>query len=91
MVITSIGTTSPPRPKPAGVAPGREPAAAAAASSMPVKWNEANLQANEDEALAANRMQITEPKTPFHYLGDDGEPFDALGPHDGGALIGHAG
>ena len=41
---------------------------------MPIKWNEANLQANEEEATAANRMQITEPKTPFHYLGDDGEP-----------------
>ena len=41
---------------------------------MPVKWDEANLQANAEEATAANRMQITEPKTPFHYLGDDGEP-----------------
>ena len=41
---------------------------------MSIKWNEANLQANEEEATAANRMQITEPKTPFHYLGDDGEP-----------------
>jgi len=42
--------------------------------AMSIKWNEANLQANEEEATAANRMQITEPKTPFHYLGDDGEP-----------------
>ena len=43
-------------------------------AAMSIKWNEANLQANEEEATAANRMQITEPKTPFHYLGDDGEP-----------------
>ena len=41
---------------------------------MPIKWDEANLEANEEDAVAANRMQITEPKTPFHYLGDDGEP-----------------
>jgi protein phosphatase inhibitor 2 len=41
---------------------------------MPVKWDEGNLEANAEEATAANRMQITEPKTPFHYLGDDGEP-----------------
>ena len=53
--------------------------AAAAASlgdarAQAIKWNEANLEANEEERLAANRMRITEPKTPFHYLGDDGEP-----------------
>ena len=46
----------------------------AAIGQMPVKWDEANLEANAEEATAANRMQITEPKTPFHYLGDDGEP-----------------
>lgn len=42
--------------------------------SSEIRWDEANLQQNEEESLAANRMRITEPKTPFHYLGDDGEP-----------------
>ena len=45
-----------------------------AASDSAIRWDEANLQLNEEESLAANRMRITEPKTPFHYLGDDCEP-----------------
>ena len=39
-----------------------------------LRWDEANLEANEADSLAADRMKILEPKTPFHYLGDDGEP-----------------
>ena len=39
-----------------------------------VRWDEANLSANDAESLAANRQQILEPKTPFHYLAEDGEP-----------------
>ena len=44
------------------------------ASNGSLRWDEDNLQQNEEDSLAANRMRITEPKTPFHYLGDDGEP-----------------
>ena len=39
-----------------------------------LRWDEANLEANEADSLAADRMKILEPKSPFHYLGDDGEP-----------------
>lgn len=39
-----------------------------------IKWDETNLAENEEEKEAAQRTKILEPKTPFHYLGDDGEP-----------------
>ncbi|KAL1524438.1 hypothetical protein AB1Y20_019333 [Prymnesium parvum] len=39
-----------------------------------IKWDEVNLAANEEEKESAQRTKIAEPKTPFHYLGDDGEP-----------------
>ena len=45
-----------------------------------IRWDEGNLQHNEQESLAAQRMKIDEPKTPFHYLEDDGEEPVALPP-----------
>ena len=38
-----------------------------------VRWDETNLQQNAEESEAANRQKILEPKTPFHYLEEDGE------------------
>ena len=45
-----------------------------------VNWDETNLQANEEESLAANRMKIDEPKTPFHRLKEDGEEPESFPP-----------
>jgi hypothetical protein len=39
-----------------------------------IHWDEQNLQVNEEEAIAANRTKILEPKTPFHYLEEGDEP-----------------
>ena len=38
-----------------------------------LRWDEVNLAANEQEAFDANRQKIDEPKTPFHYLDEDGD------------------
>ena len=38
-----------------------------------LRWDETNLSTNAAESLAANRQRIDEPKTPFHYLDEDGE------------------
>ena len=37
-----------------------------ARSHSGVKWDEANLARNHEDALVANRTKIEEPKTPFH-------------------------
>ena len=57
-----------------------------------LRWDEANLEANEADSLAADRMKILEPKTPFHTLEEDGmtpaafppkaAPARAAGPED---------
>ena len=38
-----------------------------------IRWDEGNLQENEEDALQANRMKIDEPKTPFHKLDEESE------------------
>lgn len=43
-------------------------------SKAAIHWDEDNIKLNDEESLQANRMKITEPKTPFHYLEEDGEP-----------------
>jgi hypothetical protein len=42
--------------------------------SKKINWDEGNIAANDADSLAANRQKILEPKTPFHYLEEDGEP-----------------
>ena len=57
-----------------------------------IRWDEKNLADNAEEAEAAQRTKILEPKTPFHTLEEDGEtpyafppkaaPARAAGPQD---------
>jgi len=44
------------------------------APKQALHWDEANIEQNDAESLQANRMKITEPKTPFHYLEENDEP-----------------
>ena len=59
-----------------------------------LKWDEANLAANEEEKEAARaageRTKILEPKTPFHRLEDDGEEPQAWPPKAPAAVAGGA-
>ena len=45
-----------------------------------LQFDEDNIKANEEEALAANRTKILEPKTPYHELEEDGETPAAFPP-----------
>ena len=73
----------------------RAPGGASPPSTMPragLKWDEANLAANEEEKEAARaageRTKILEPKTPFHRLGEDGEEPEAWPPKAPAAVAG---
>ena len=50
------------------------------AAKNAIHWDEANITANAEEAEAAQRQKILEPKTPFHTLGEDGETPNAFPP-----------
>ena len=59
---------------------GSAPKVARRRGSDSVKWDEPNLSANALEAEQASRTRIDEPKTPFHYLEEDGEAPQAFPP-----------